>query len=348
VRVTVFLLLLVATPAHVVCEPGRLPLMRGALWWVTAPYYEWSPEQFEETVDAQRAVGFDLLWLFNTPGLVRRAERGEGQDVLEILFALADARGMRVIVDLPKAGWYGETDAAAMIDTSRAFAEAFHDRYGAHPSFHGWYLNHEINPIAPHDAEQTQFWRRAWKGIVDACKQTAPDSIVAISPFFLLDKQRHRGFIYQTPEEYGAWWGETLNATGIDILMLQDSGEHLAFFTLADREPFWAATAKACRAAGAQFWLNVESAEVPAANWEEYLQWEREKTVRYEVVPMDKLAGKLRLAAQYADSIINWGYFPFMNPHEPPVTRVDGAVEAYAAYRAHAQGVLAGAESQGK
>ncbi len=51
------------------------------------------------------------------------------------------------------------------------------------------------------------------------------------------------------------------NKTGIDILMLQDSGEHLAFFTIEQREPFFNSVAKACHNAGAQFWVNVETGE---------------------------------------------------------------------------------------
>jgi hypothetical protein len=329
--------ILIATAAHAQAPASTAPpVIRGALWWVTQPYYSWTREQIAETVDAQAAVGFDLLWLLNCPGLMTRAESG-GEDILETLFSLADERSMEVIVDLPRAGWYGETDAVAIASKTAAFATAFHTRYGAHPSFRGWYLNYEINPIAADDHEQTAFWHAAFKSATDACHAARPGSVVTISPFFLLDRERKRGFIYQTPEEYAAWWGATLKATGIDVLMLQDSGEHLGFFTLEDREPFWAATANACREAGAKFWLNIESAEVPATSWDEYLTWEREKTVRFEVLPMEKLASKLQLAAKYADAIVNWGYFPFMNPHEPEATRTPNAEAANEAYRKYVE-----------
>ena len=62
-------------------------------------------------------------------------------------------------------------------------------------------------------------------------------SIVTISPFFLLDKDGLRGFEYLAPSEYEEWWGTTLSETGIDILMLQDSGEH-RLFSLTERAPF--------------------------------------------------------------------------------------------------------------
>ena len=152
------------------------------------------------------------------------------------------------------------------------YAARFAARYGAHRSFFGWYLNHEINPIAPENAEETAYWRAVWKTAADACHTVKPGSVVTISPFFLLDDARHRGFVYLTPEQYGAWWRETLCETGIDILMFQDSGEHLSFFSLAQREPFWAATAAACHAAGRQFWLNVETGEAVAEDWDDYMK----------------------------------------------------------------------------
>lgn len=316
------------------CMADGAPLMRGALWWVTEPYYGWSQEQFQATLNAQKAVGFDLLWLLNCPALLQRAEAG-APDILTTLLHEADARGMQVIVDLPRAGWYGERDAASMISDTRAYVDAFMARYGKHPSFHGWYLNYEINPIAQDDTEQSAFWRSTWKGMVDTCHAASPGSVVTISPFFLLDAERRRGFVYQTPEEYEVWWGTTLRETGIDVLMLQDSGEHLGFFTLNDRIPFWLAAKRACREAGATFWLNVESAEVPVGSWDTYLAWEREGTVRYEVLPQEKLAAKLARAAETADAIVNWGYFPFMNPLEPEATAVDGAAAAYDSYKAY-------------
>ena len=145
--------------------------------------------------------------------------------------------------------------------------------------------------------------------------------IVAISPFFLLDDTSRRGFICLTPQQYAQWWGATLKETGIDVIMLQDSGEHLAFFTLEQREPFWAATAEAAQGE-TQFWLNVETGEADVRSWEEYLPLESRRKVPWRFTPIEWLEQELRLASKYADHIVNWGYFPYMDPHRAEA--VDG------------------------
>lgn len=321
--------------------PGRTPpLMCGTLWWLSdSAETPWTREKLEEAVAAQQAVGFDLLWILNMPALFAPATAENGstppRDLPGMLYEIADAHGMRVIADLPKGGWYGKTKAADMAAEMTAFAKAYHARYGAHPSFHGWYLNHEINPIAPEDTEQTAFWRAVWRETAAACHAIAPGSIVTISPFFLLDRDRKRGFVYQTPEEYGAWWEATLRETGIDVLMLQDSGEHLSFFTIEDREPFWRATAEACHKAGAAFWLNVESGEAVTNGWDHFVAKETQGGVPWRFTPMPWLAQKLEAAARYADAIVNWGYFPYMNPHPWSGAEIPGQREAYEAYKAY-------------
>jgi len=171
--------------------------------------------------------------------------------------------------------------------------------------------------------------------VVETCHGAAPGSVVTISPFFLLDESRRRGFVYLTPDQYAAWWGKTLAATGIDVLMLQDSGEHLSFFTLEQREPFFAAMAAACQKAGAGFWVNVETGEADVADWDEFLAQSRAGTVPWRFTPMPWLEKKLELAARYADSIINWGYFPYMAPGPVAGNEQTGRQEAYAAYQAY-------------
>ena len=309
------------------------PLFRGTLWWIIdAPGKAWTKEALREAITRQRDAGFDLLWILNTPELLKQAieteTQNDAQDVMRTVHEIADEYGMHVLADLPKGGWYGTNSADEMIDRICRHARGYFARYGRHKSLYGWYLNHEINPIAAEDTAQTAFWQRVWQESVQCCHELAPQTLVTISPFFLLDKDRKRGFVYQTPGQYADWWGDTLLKTGIDVLMLQDSGEHLGFFSLEDRRPFWEAAAAACARAGAQFWLNVESGEADVPDWETYLRMEAEKTVPWRVTPMPWLIQKLCAAARIADGIVNWGYFPFMDP-------LAGKPEASAAYKAY-------------
>lgn len=317
------------------CVQRTAPLMRGTLWWIAVDEaHRWTRAGLETAIDEQRALGFDVLWILNTPELLRLATLPDAsRDILADLYALADEKEMHVIADLPMGGWYGKVSAEEMSAVIAAHARKLHGRYGVHPSFYGWYLNHEINPIAPGEEKEPAFWRSVWKESAAVCHKLKTGSVVTISPFFLLDDGGHRGFVYLTPEQQAAFWEASLRQSGIDVLMLQDSGEHLSFFTIEQREPFFAAMAAACHRAGAQFWVNVETGEAHVRDWKDFLARTATKDVPWRFTPMPGLERKLALAARYADSVINWGYFPYMDPSQDETART-----AHAAYKKYSEG----------
>lgn len=238
-------------------------------------------------------------------------------DVLEMIYSIADELNMKVMCDIDLRGGdlYQKSTVEELTQNSDKYIEAYYKQYGHHTSFWGWYLNNEINPIENSDHEQSAFWRTIWKSIVDKCHAVAPGTKTTISPFFLLDKESLRGFKYQEPKEYEEWWYHTMKESGIDILMLQDSGaEHLSFYTLDDRRPFFQAFANACRKAGKEFWVNVETGQVEAKDWPHALKMEKEFNRDWAFTEMDWLKQKMDLAAEYGTGIINWGYYPLMTP----------------------------------
>lgn len=250
------------------------------------------------------------------PNEVSEAIKKESIDVLDMLYSIADQKGMRVITDLNMSGGtLPETHKTAdVIAQHKSFIGQYHKRYGKHKSFWGWYINNELNPLKPDEVEKSTFWRTIWKAAVTECHTVAPASKVTISPFFLLDKQGLRGFEYLEPIIYEQWWGKTLKETGIDILMIQDSGaEHLSFFSIADREPFLSAFEKACKAAGSKLWINVETGQVDAKDWADALQQERTQKQKWVFPEISFLEQKLKLAAKYGEEIISWGHYPMMN-----------------------------------
>lgn len=340
-----------SSPRSVADTPIRLrtlPIIRGTLWWIGA---KGQPESLSRSwlaaeIQAQVDVGFNLLWICNSAQLMQKAKQKSPEqtsfDPLEVIYHLADEKDLKVIVSLNKGGghWFGRIRPETLIAETVRFVREVHERYGHHKSFYGWYLNHEINPIHPSEEAPSAFWRQVWKGIVTECHRVAPGSIVTISPFFLLDKERKRGFKYLTPTEYEQWWSRTLKETGIDVIMLQDSGEHVAFFTLEDREPFFAAFARACESAGKALWINVESAQIEVSDWQRYLDLEKlgSKEPQAGIMPwkatsMDWLEQKLRLAARYGTGIVNWGYYPFMDPNPVSGPYVKSAPQAYEVYK---------------
>jgi len=272
-----------------------------------------------------------LLFLISGCNIKRsQAQTNNSVDVLEMIYSIADKKGMRVIGDLNMAGgaWYGTISADSLESKTKKYILQYHIRYGKHQSFWGWYLNNEINPIQVTETAKSLFWRKVWKAVVDECHRIQPGSMVTISPFFLLDKEERRGFKYLEPAEYEEWWTATLRETGIDILMLQDSGEHLSFYTLAEREPFFAAFSRACKRAGTKLWLNVETGQVNANDWPEALEMEKDKRKKWDFTKIGWLSLKLELASKYGEEIVNWGYYPLMNPSGaavgPYLNDVDG------------------------
>jgi len=276
----------------------------------------------------------------------------ENPGLLEIIYSIADEQGMKVISDVNLMGGdlYQKNTTDELIRKSNVYIEQYYKKYGSHPSFWGWYLNNEINPIENSDLKQSAFWRTIWKSVVDKCHSTKPGSKVTISPFFLLDKESLRGFKYLPPSEYEEWWYKTMSETGIDILMLQDSGaEHLSFFTLDDRRPFFQAFANACRKAGKEFWVNIETGQVEAKDWSHALKMEKEQAKAWAFTDINWLKQKINLATEYATGTINWGYYPLMNPIDNPVISladIDGQPvdlskrkTSYEAYRNYAQNV---------
>ena len=126
------------------------PLIRGALWVVPCKA-ALTRERLEQIIQAQCDVGFNLLWIHNSPELLAEVRRNEAAgkpyDPLEMIFQIADRRRMRAMIAMPTDGWYGKAKAEDVIDGVGAYVRDIHARYGKHPSLWGWYLKYEINPI---------------------------------------------------------------------------------------------------------------------------------------------------------------------------------------------------------
>ena len=273
-----------------------------------------------------------------------------GEQIIDAIFDGADKLGMHIIVEtsVSGGGLYEEgADLDTLISRQDSWMRRFYAGYGEHPSFEGWYYGNEINPVDTLDEAKSHFWRSLWAASSKTAKELNPEDVTTVSPFFILDRDQWRGFRFFQPEEYSVWWAESLREGGIDILMLQDSGaEHQAFFTIEDRRPFIEAFAEACRQAGAQFWVNVETGQVRASDWPDAVAQEQQRRRVWEFTPISFLAQKLDLAAQYATGTINWGYYPLMTPTDGPVVSlkdIDGqkAIDLstrkdnYEAYRAY-------------
>lgn len=283
--------------------PTRRARIRGTLWW---PGIDLSPDQATTEIGDQVGAGFDLLWLCGTQYLLADPR---GADLLDAILVEADRCNLLVLFQThTSSDWYSRWDLDQELEQNRMFVQDAWRKLGHHPSFGAWYIGHEIYIMW---GEQGEYCRRLFRGIVDTVRRISPRCRVAISPFFILDRNRILGdFRFAEPAEYTTWWSETLTRTGIDWLMVQDSGEHVAFTSVAEKEPFIAAFAQACRTMGVEFWVNVETAEM---NVPDYAALRVARTLPpdqqpWRTVPQVRLLEKLELAGRYTTSAVTWGW----------------------------------------
>lgn len=277
--------------------------IRGTLWWVDAGMSE---EDLREEVGFQHQVGFDLLWLTGTQHLMRTPA---GTYALDVCLDEADRLGMKVLFETyTTPDWYARWNLSEEVSFNREFMPRVWGRYGHHESLSAWYIGHEIYLVW---GEQSDYCRRLYRAIVECSKTISSRMRVCISPFFILDRDRVLGdFRFGEPAEYTQWWEATLKETGIDWLLLQDSGEHAAFTSIQEKEPFIAAYAEACKRARAEFWLNVEIAEHDVPDYQTQ-RLDRDKPFneqRWRAVPEARLREKLALASKFSPSAVSWGW----------------------------------------
>lgn len=291
-----------------------------------------SVDAWQEDLDAIDLLGMDLF-VFTGPYAGAEPKTGES-DPFDAFLSELDRRDMRVYLStLQTNAWWALTDTGPEIERARRRVESLERRYGDHPSFEGFYIPYECYVMWGPPAETA---KQLYQGVSAACKEIAPDKKTLISPFFILDKQHLLGdFRWATPEEYAAYWTDILQGAHIDTVALQDSGEHLACYTLEQRAPFFAAMKSACDATDTAFWANIETGELNVSSLEDYMarfglrtHVNDPKTAPFwRGVPADKLIEKLTFARKYTRTAITWGYREFVRPSDGTM-----AEELYLAY----------------
>jgi len=326
VRVACAILVATAFAGCAHLEGGSRPAkLIGTLWWLGPDEAHRSAEAWKPDLDQMQALGFTTI-ILNGPYVGEDLAPGQA-DPMEAFFAEADRRRLTLFLDtLAAPEWWTLADPAPEVARARARIQRLQQRYGAHRSFGGWYIPYEGYVFWD---KQATLVRTLYRDIAAACKEAAPRRPVLISPFFILDRDGYLGsFRWATPEEYEAFWSDTLRATQIDIVALQDSGEHLSCYTIDQRRPFFAAMKAACRASGKTFWGNVETGELDVPDLDTFVaRYGRKTSVNDPVttpawrgVPGEKLRDKLRLVGDYTRTAITWGYQQFARDGQTPAS----------------------------
>lgn len=291
----------------------------GCLWYVTPDKASHAFDLNAAELDALKALRLNVVVLMGSAfGAVPPAG---ASDPTEALFQAADQRQMEFYVSTGSMReWWTQPDAAAELARARERIQTLLERYGPHPSFKGFYVPYETYVMW---SAQRELARTLYRDVAAACKAVAPTKPVMISPFFILDEAQVLGdFRWATPADYAEFWTDILRDSAIDIVALQDRGEHLAYYTDAQCAPFFAAMKQACAITGKQLWANVETGELLMDSPEDYVATFGLKThvndprtqPYWRGVPAEKLAAKLRFVRAYTPTAITWGYREFIRP----------------------------------
>jgi hypothetical protein len=290
------------------------PVISGTLWWVSPHQSErWGRAGWLKELAEQKKAGFDLLWLTNASSLL-----GNDRFSLRQLLDVCGEAKMRTIVDTGMTGdWYRTLNLSGELELCTRNIRSIGELCSGHPAFHAWYIPQEIYMCwGPMD----DYIQRLYPALVESCKKSA-SLPVTVSPFFILDRSGAFGdFQFNEPDQYRDFWAQLIRKSGMDVIMLQDSGEHFSYVTDEQRQPFFAAMSAACRKGGARLWGNVETAEMECESVEEYVRrfgrvhHSTAKGIRWRPVPLERLKTKLALAAQYSELLVSWGYQQFCRP----------------------------------
>lgn len=297
------------------------PFISGTLWFVSGhESSSWQTAQWRRELTHQKAIGFDLLWLVNAQALLNTQEFS-----LRQLLDLCSEMGFKAIIDTGSThDWHSRLNVKEEIAACTKNIRAINERVAGHSAFHSWYIPHEIYMCW---GPMNDYIRELYPALVTTCKKAA-NRPVSVSPFFILDRTKVFGdFRFNEPAEYRAYWADLIKRSGLNIVMLQDSGEHFAYVTIEQRRPFFDAMSRACKDSGAQLWGNVEVAEMNIPSIEEYVKrygrvhHATVKDMPWRAVPMDRLKQKLDLAASYSGRLISWGYKEYCRPALGPAAK---------------------------
>jgi hypothetical protein len=204
---------------------------------------------------------------------IRSRER-PAKDQLEMILALADRHGMKVLLgSLQTAGnWTDGIEFAALRVYNRRIAAEILQRYGHHRSLQGWYFTQEVwmNWVKHYGRNYygttlMANWVADLKKL-DSTKQTSAAVVV---------KKTGRGSMPGlTAPELQKWTTSLLRATALDILMPQDGiGAQSGAPTLGDLPSYYSAMANGARAASTKtsLWDTLETfTSVAGAGSEHY------------------------------------------------------------------------------
>jgi hypothetical protein len=279
-------------------EPRALPITGTFIDEITfdIPSQNWGSEEWRSDFDAMQAVGIDTVVIIR--GGLRHETIFPSKvigtnppvDLAKFFLEETTQRKMHLYFGnhdswewASRGGWKEE------IQINKRFMREIWDRYGAYPSFTGWYLTHETSHRRFH-------FREIYKELSEHAKKLAPRKPVLISPFY--PSKKIYGDEGLSPEEFADNWRQMLKGVHtIDYAAFQDGTARL------DELGSYLHQAKLVMdELGIELWNNVET-------------FTRDTPIKFPPIDFRELREKLIISAKYATKSITFEFSHFMSPN---------------------------------
>jgi hypothetical protein len=274
------------------------------------PHQNWGPKAWEQDFQYMQAAGIDTVILIRAgyrkfityPSAYLMKAKGCYEppiDLVELFLTLSDKYNMKFYFGLYDSGEYWDTgNMQHEIDYNRFVIDEVWQRYGHHPSFHGWYLSMEIS-------RQTIGATEAFKTLGLQCKAVSNGLHTFISPW--IDGKKAvlaaSGQLTKADavslEAHEKEWNEIFSGIhgAVDAVAFQDG--HIDFDEL---HSFFTINKQLADKYEMQCWTNAES-------------FDRDMPIKFFPIKFEKLRLKLEAArAAGYDKAITFEFSHFMSP----------------------------------
>jgi hypothetical protein len=275
------------------------PNYREASYW-RDPVLAYSAEDWRRFMLHMRESGLDTLVLLGAmatgkplfPGhpFLREHYFDDARDrIREGLEGAAEA-GLAIFLPLGHQEKYNHeiihSDAA--VGRTLALAETFLQRYGALPSFHGWYIADEFG-FDRHGAFNSDPVKYT-AGVSRGLRRLSPDRPRMTSPYF------HPGCGLPDTAQLSAQLAEI----GVDILCVQDGANNREI-----TPEYFHRIRDACAGSGTHLWANIE-----LFNWENGSIYDKTPLIPAD---FEDIAARIARFSPFADKLLCYQFMGLMN-----------------------------------
>ena len=247
--------------------PGQLLGITGVFYnlYDTAETLSREPAAATAELAAMKRIGVDTIIVDTAfpPGAFYPSARhpvfpGCSHALDSVVSGAATLGGLKVFLSTPVVAdnplVMAPAERAAALEKVRAMMAELHGRYGASPAFAGWYIAYEISDtmIAMPDARARI--AAGYRELASTCRVLSPGCPVIIAPYFAAKLP---------PDAFETLWTGFLREAGVDVVAVQDSVGALYLCGTPEKRlgilpAYLGALHRACKAAGAQLWADVE------------------------------------------------------------------------------------------